>query len=109
MTVVPATATGKDVTVTARDIADVRIQGGVVSQTRHYPGIQCVGVAQRVCLRDLQTVSAPLAKIKLTATARLWQVFPGDVFRLSWREYDIADVAYRVMSINRGTLRGMAA
>lgn len=96
--------TGKDVTVTAQDIANVRIQGGVVSQTRNYPGIQCVGVAQRVCLRDLQTVSTPLAKIKLTATRALWQVFPGDVFRLSWPEYDIADVVYRVMTINRGTL-----
>ena len=67
-------------TVTARDIANVRIQGGVVSQTRHYPGIQCVGVAQRVCLRDLQTVSTPLAKIAYRYP-RVVAGISGDVFR----------------------------
>lgn len=72
--------TGKDTPITVQDMANVQIQGGVVSQTRNYPGIQRIDIAQRVALRDLQSVSTPLARIKLTATRAAWQVFPGDVF-----------------------------
>lgn len=97
--------TGKDTPVTVQDMANVQIQGGVVSQTRNYPGIQRIDIAQRVALRDLQSVSTPLARIKLTATRAAWQVFPGDVFRLTWPEYGIDDVVYRALSVNRGTLQ----
>lgn len=97
--------TGKDSPVTAQDMANVQIQGGVVAQTRNYPGIRSVELAQRVALRDLQSVSTPLARIRLTATRAAWQVFPGEVFRLSWPEYDIDDVVYRALSVNLGTLQ----
>ena len=97
--------TGKDTPITVQDMANVQIQGGVVSQTRNYPGIQRIDIAQRVALRDLQSVSTPLARIKLTATRAAWQVFPGDVFRLTWPEYGIDDVVYRALSVNRGTLQ----
>jgi len=96
---------GKESPTTAQDIANIQIQGGVVAQTRHYPGIRRVDLAQRVALRDLQAASTPLARIKLTATRALWQVFPGDVFRLSWPEFDIADVVFRALNVNRGTLQ----
>jgi len=99
------TCSGKDVPVTAQDMANIQIQGGVVAQTRNYPGIRRSELAQRVALRDLQAASTPLARIKLTATRALWQVFPGDVFRLSWPEFDIADVVFRALAVNRGTLQ----
>ena len=97
--------TGKDMPVTVQDMANIQIQGGVVSQTRNYPGIHFVGIAQRVALRDLNSASTPLARIKLTATRAAWQVFPGDVFRLTWPEYGIDDVVYRALAVNRGTLQ----
>jgi hypothetical protein len=97
--------TGKDAPVTAHDVANIQIQGGVVAQTRNYQGIRRVDLAQRVALRDLQSVSTPLARIKLTATRALWQVFPGGVFRLSWPEFSIDDVVFRALSVNRGTLQ----
>lgn len=95
---------GKDSSVTVQDAANIQTQGGVVAQTRNYPGIRRVGLAQRVALRDLQAVSTPLASIKLTANRSAWQVFPGDVFRLSWPEYGIDDVVFRALNVNRGTL-----
>lgn len=95
---------GKESPTTAQDLANIHIQGGVVAQTRHYPGIRRVELAQRVALRDLQSASTPLARIKLTATRAAWQVFPGDVFRLNWPEYEIDDVVYRALNVNRGTL-----
>ena len=96
---------GKDTPLTVQDMANVQIQGGIVSQTRNYPGIHRVDIAQRVAMRDLQTMSTPLARIKLTATRAAWQVFPGDVFRLTWPEYGIDDVVYRALNVNRGTLQ----
>ncbi len=105
ITVVYANAcTGKDEPVTVQDPANILVQGGVVAQTRNYPGIRNAGLAQRVALRDLQVGSTPLASIKLTATRAAWQVFPGDVFRLTWPEYGIDDVVYRALTVNRGTL-----
>ncbi len=97
--------TGKDSPVTAQDMANIQIQGGVVSQTRNYPGIRRVDLAQRVALRDLQAASTPLARIKITSTRAAWQVFPGDVFRLTWPEFGIDDVVYRALAVNRGTLQ----
>lgn len=96
--------TEKEASVTVQDIANITIQGGVVSQTRNYPGIRKASLAQRVAMRDLQAGSTPLASIKLTATRAAWQVFPGDVFRLTWPEYGIDDVVYRALNVNRGTL-----
>ena len=96
---------GKDTAATVQDIANIQTQGGVVAQTRNYPGIRNSAIAQRVALRDLQSASTPLARIKLTATRAAWQVFPGAVFRLSWPEYGIADVVYRALAVNRGTLQ----
>lgn len=96
--------TSKDIPVTVQDPANIAVQGGVVAQTRNYPGIRSPLIAQRVALRDLQAGSTPLASIKLTATRSAWQVFPGDVFRLTWPEYDIDDVVYRALNVNRGTL-----
>jgi hypothetical protein len=97
--------TSKDVSVTVQDTANVMAQSGVVAQTRPYPGIPWPLLAQRVAMRDLNAASTPLARIKLTATRVAWAVFPGDVFRLTWPEYDIADVVYRALAVNRGTLQ----
>jgi len=99
-----APCAGKETSITVQDAANIMTQGGVVAQTRQYPGITQSSLAQRVALRDLQATSTPLAKIKLTATRAAWEVFPGGLLRLTWPEYDIADVVYRVLQVNRGTL-----
>lgn len=95
---------GNEQPMTVQDAANIITQGGVVAQTRQYPGITSASLAQRVALRDLNAASTPLAKIRLTATRAAWAVFPGDVFRLTWPEYGIDDVVYRALSVNLGTL-----
>jgi hypothetical protein len=100
-----APCTGKEAAATVQDTANIMAQGGVVAQTRSYTGITNPTLAQRVAMRDLAAASTPLARIRLTATRVAWEVFPGDVFRLTWPEYDIADVVYRSLSVNRGTLQ----
>ena len=96
--------TEKEESVTVQDIANIAVQGGVVSQARNYHGIRNASLAQRVAMRDLHAASTPLASIKLTANRAAWRVFPGDVFRLTWPEYGIDDVVFRTLEVNRGTL-----
>ena len=96
--------TEKEESVTVQDLANIAVQGGIVAQTRNYNGIRNASLAQRVAMRDLNAGSTPLASIKLTATRAAWQVFPGDVFRLTWPEYGIDDVVFRTLGVNRGTL-----
>jgi hypothetical protein len=95
----------KGTSVTVQDLANIQTQGAVIAQTRQYPGITNPTLAQRVAMRDLLVFSTPLAKIKLSATRAAWDLIPGDVFRLTWPEYGIDDVVYRVLEVNRGTLQ----
>ncbi|MGD9599941.1 MAG: phage tail protein [Steroidobacteraceae bacterium] len=97
--------TNKDAAVTIQDLANIQTQGGVVAQVRQYPGLPIASLAQRVAQRDLNTLSTPLAKVRITATRAAWALIPGDVFRLSWPDYDLDDVVFRVLEVNRGTLQ----
>ncbi len=97
--------TNKDAAVTIQDLANIQTQGAVVSQTRQYPGLPVAGLAQRVAMRDLNAVATPLAKVRLAATRAAWALTPGDVFRLTWPDYGVDDVVFRVLEINRGTLQ----
>lgn len=98
-------STGKDSAVTMQDLANIQTQGGVVSQTRQYPGIRYANLAQRVAMRDLNAVSTPLAKVRITANRSAWNIIPGGVFRLSWPDYGVDDVVFRILEVNRGTLQ----
>lgn len=100
--------TNRDAAVTVQDLANVQTQGGPVSQTRQYPGLPTASLAQRVALRDLNSVSMPLAKVRLAANRSAWDLTPGDVFRLTWPDLSISDVVYRVLEVNRGTLQNGA-
>jgi len=97
--------TNKDASITVQDLANIQTQGAVVAQTKQYPGIPIAPLAQRVAMRDLNTLATPLARVKLTANRRAWSLIPGDVFRLSWPDFGVVDVVFRVLEVNRGTLQ----
>lgn len=98
-------ATFKETSITVQDLANINTQGGVVAQTRKYMGIRSANIAKRVAMRDLLALSTPLARVKLTVNRKAWGVLPGDVFRLTWPDYGISDVVYRVLEVNKGTLQ----
>jgi len=97
--------TNKDSAVTVQDLANIQTQGGVVAQTRQYPGIGNAALAQRVALRDLQAASTPLSRLQIKVNRQGWDLIPGGVIRVSWPDYQIDDVVFRVADINRGTLQ----
>jgi len=96
--------TGKSLPVTVQDIANMKLQGVVNSVTTPYQGICNPDLALRVAQRDLQTLSTPLSRVKIIATRVAGTLKVGSVFRLSWPKLGIADVVYRVGSINYGNL-----
>ncbi len=95
----------KDIPITVQDMANIQIQGTTINQTRQYPGISNDTNALFVALRDLRTLSSPLANISITVNRDAWDIAPGDVFRLSWLAFGIVDVVFRVGSISYGTLK----
>jgi hypothetical protein len=96
--------TGQAATVSAQNLAAISIQGGVVSETRRYPGIGSAARAARVAERDLRVLSRPLAALRLRVLRDLWALGPGDAVRVSWPEYGIAQLVCRVAEVDAGTL-----
>lgn len=97
-------ATNKDASVTVQNLANIQAQGGVVSQTRQYPGLPTESLALRVAQRDLDASSIPLAKARIKVNRKGWDRTPGSCIKLTWPKLGIAAVVMRVLDIDTGTL-----
>lgn len=91
-------------TVTYQDLANIAMQGQVVSETRGFKGIRDAELAATVCSRELRTASAPLASATIKIDRNYHKFLPGDVFRFRWPKYDIENVIFRIMEIDWGTV-----
>jgi hypothetical protein len=95
---------GRERSITVQNLANIQIQGRIVSQTVDYPGIRSEGLARRVAARDLKAKSIGLAGCRLRVNRTAWALGPGDVFRFSWSELGVADVVMRIAAVSGGTL-----
>jgi len=93
-----------DDTVTVQDLASIQAQGGIVSHSVTYPGIDTAANAARLAMRDLRQKSTPLARIKIKVNKTGWNLALGDCFKFSWAEHNLVDIVCRVMAINAGGL-----
>lgn len=91
--------------VTYQDLANIAMQGQVVSQTNEYPGIRNEELAGIVCARDLASSSTPLATASIRVNRRKVKLLPGQVFKFTWPKdgYDIGMVVMRVIDVDWGT------
>ncbi len=96
--------TFKDTSITVQDLANILIQGGIVSQTKNYRGIRSQSIAYRVAMRDLTVMSTPLAKVNLTINREGWDKIVGDVFKLNWVKLGVENRIYRILDIDYGLL-----
>lgn len=94
----------KDSTITVHDLASVQAQGGVVSQTVSFIGIDTKENAAIIALRELRQYSTPLAKLRLVVNREAWDINPGDIATFTWDKYGITDMVLRILSIDYGTL-----
>jgi hypothetical protein len=94
---------GKVEIVRAHDDANIRVQGGVVSDTKNYEGVRNPELALRLALRDLQHHSSPLARAEMDLNRSFWSRGPGDCLRLQWPEEGLSDRVFRILKVERGT------
>ncbi len=97
-------STGKEGSVTVQNLANIQAQGGVVSQSKAYPGLPTAELAIRTALRDLKTVSTPLAKVRMRANRDAYALLPGDMIRLTWPDLKLVDLPLRVLQVSAGDL-----
>lgn len=93
----------KDSTVTVQDVARIAQQGGVVAQKVEYKGFTNSGLASRIALRDLKTLSSELASIEFDvpeSIAENWH--KAYVFKLSNSRYGLSEAVFRVTEIKFG-------
>lgn len=94
--------TEKSTTVSAQDMGNIGIQGGVISETREYYGIRNPFLAQYVANRDVRAVGYPLFSCQIKVNRSEWNARPGDVRKFSWEEDLVSQIVVRVMSVDYG-------
>lgn len=95
--------TGKDGSVSVQQLASIQSQGGIVPETRNYPGLPTAALALRVAMRDLRASSSGLARVKLRVNREGSDLEPGDVIGFAWPRLSIGLTALRVLQVNTGT------
>lgn len=90
---------GEDGTVRVKDLANIQQQNGVVFSSINYSGIQTKELAVRVAERDLKAQSIPLWRARFTTNREGMDLRPGDVFVLNMPDYEISNIAMRVLEV----------
>lgn len=88
--------------VTVQDIALAQEQGGENNTTVTYEGFVDAATASRVAQRDLRSLSTPLITCTIYTTKIARNLNIGDVFILSWPDYQIESVVMRITGIAYG-------
>lgn len=89
-------------TVTAQDLANISIQGGVISDSRNYYGVRNRDLAMKLAMRDVRTAAAPLASCDIELDRRAWDLRTGQVVKVTWPEYGMHEVVMRVGPVDYG-------
>jgi len=89
-------------TVSAQDLANITIQGAVISDSRNYYGVRSANLAMRLAMRDLASASAPLASFEIEVDRSAWDFVPGGCAVLNYPEYGIEGLILRIGKIDYG-------
>lgn len=89
-------------TVSYQDLANIAMQGEVVSENRNYYGIRNVELATRIAARDIGPAATPLATATIEVDRRHWDFVPGDMIKFTWPKYNIERLLMRVMEVDYG-------
>lgn len=92
-------------TVSLQDLANIAVQGAIVSDSRNYYGIRYSELAMRVTARDLAQAAAPLASMDIRADRTAGDFVPGGVFRLTYPEHGLSNLVVRILTADYGKPR----
>jgi len=82
----------------------IAMQQGVVPTTIQYLGIANATLANNVAMRELKTLTQPLARLKLIANRESFDLKPGGVFKYTWPDLGIVEMVLRITTLDFGTL-----
>lgn len=89
----------------AQDLANQRIQGGVVvTQNLAFPGVKNATLANVIAWRELRASSYPLAKAKIIVDRTFYTIQPGQVVSLTDDDLGFTKLPLRVNKIDFGDL-----
>lgn len=97
-------ATRANTAITGQDIANIDVQGKIVSQQVNYQGIRDNGLAATTLGRELSARCTPLITVKFKINRDAFVVSIGGLFKLSWADRDTVDMVCRITNINQGTI-----
>ena len=89
-------------TVTAQDLANIAVQGKVVSASRNYHMVRAQWLAMGLAERELAMSVSPLAACDIEADRRAYDLLTGDVVKISSPEHGINQLVMRVASVDYG-------
>ncbi|OQM75608.1 hypothetical protein BFN67_17705 [Pseudaminobacter manganicus] len=97
---------GQEATVSAQDLAGIAAEGGVISSSKNYYGVTSQPLAIKLAERDLAAAVNPIATCDATVDRTFWDTVTSDVVTLSWPEYNIERIVFRVAEVtkNRSTV-----
>lgn len=89
-------------TVAAQDLANIAMQGGIVSDGRNYYGVRSGDLAMRLAQRDLSAASYPIATCDLVVNREAWDLLPGDVCKVVSPDDNVTEIIMRVGPVDYG-------
>lgn len=89
-------------TVTIQDIALETMQEAAIGTTVQYPGFTNTLTATIIAQRDLRTLSSQLATGTVYAGRKAKVLQMGDVFKMTWSDYELTSVVMRVLGVGYG-------
>jgi hypothetical protein len=89
-------------TLVFQDLANIAMQGEIVTDSRNYYGVRNADLASQLGVRDLRASSYPLFSCNIEVDRSAWDLLPGEVCVFSWPEDGIDQIIMRVGNINYG-------
>lgn len=89
-------------TVVAQDLANIVIQGAIISDSRNYYGVRSADLAMSLAKRDLASASTPTAVFEIEVDRSAWDSVPGGCAKLIYPEYGIDGLIVRVAKVDYG-------
>ncbi len=90
--------------VTAQNMANAVGQDNQVTElVMHFPGVCTEALAAEIASRELGFRSRPIAKCSAIVDRSFYRTVTGDVVALTWPEYGIDGLLFRVGNVDRGT------
>lgn len=90
--------------VTVQDLANIQIQGSVVTSTNVYAGVRLASVAAKLAERDLHVMATPLAHFTFTTNRDAAFLFKGAPIKVTWPAQSLSNLVCRVIDIDKGSL-----